>query len=220
MQRKIEFSVGEYYHVYNRGVEKREVFLTHDDRERFLKLLYLANGEKPYVFRLVQGQPLDKINLGNRRVAIGAYTLMPNHFHILVKEVVDGGLSMFMEKLTTGYSMYFNKKNKRVGALFQGRFKAEHVDRDEYLKYLYAYIHLNPVKLIEPEWKEQGIRDIIKAKKYLKEYRYSSYEDYVIGKREASAILSPKEFPDYFEEQRDFAQFIEEWLQYEKDDLG
>ena len=84
---------------------------------------------------------------------------MPNHFHILVKEKIENGISKFMGKLTTGYSMYFNKRYDRTGSLFQGVFKSVHADSDEYLKYLFAYIHLNPIKLINPEWKENGIKD-------------------------------------------------------------
>lgn len=219
MQRKITIAPGEYYHIYNRGVEKRNIFISKDDHERFMRLLYLSNSTKPYVYRLVQGLPLNEIDLGEKRVAIGAYSLMPNHFHLLVREIEDGGISGFMEKLTTGYSMYFNKRNKRVGSLFQGTFKAEHVDTDEYLKYLYAYIHLNPVKLIEPTWKEKGIQNLTRAKKYLESYRYTSYVDYALGKREESAILSPKEFPGYFEKKKDFARFVDEWLDYREEHI-
>lgn len=219
MERRITFAPGEYYHVYNRGVEKRDIFRSEADRLRFQKLLYIANGNNPVVYKLVQGRTLELIDRGEPLVAIGAYCLMPNHFHVLLKEVRDGGLSEFLKKLTTGYSMYFNKTHERVGPLFQSRFKAEHVDNDEYLKYLYSYIHLNPVKLIDPEWKEKGIRDIKKAKKYLEGYHYSSYEDYATGGREESAILSPKEFPDYFEKQGDFAEFVEEWMRYKEENL-
>ncbi len=218
MQRSIEFSEGEYYHIYNRGVDKRNIFLDKGDRDRFVKLLYLSNGTKPFVFRDVQNKDLGNIDRNDPLVAIGAYCLMPNHFHILVKEITEGGITQFMEKLGTAYSMYFNKRSKRTGFLFEGNFKAEHVDRDEYLKYLYAYIHLNPVKLIEPEWKEEGIRDLAKAKSYLEAYRYSSYEDYAMGQREESAILSPKEFPEYFKEEQDFKDFVDEWLLYKKEE--
>ena len=219
MQRKLEFSIGEYYHIYNRGVEKRDIYLDAHDKERMLRLLFVANGIKPFVYRDIQEKSFMDIERGERITAIGAYCMMPNHFHILAKEITDGGISLFMEKLTTAYSMYFNKKNKRTGVLFQGTFKAEHVDNDEYLKYLYSYIHLNPVKLIEPDWKEKGVRDLGKAKKYLEGYRYSSYEDYVTGGREESAILSPAEFPDYFEKQGDFAEFVEEWMRYRKENF-
>jgi len=219
MERKISFAEGEYYHVYNRGVDKREIFLSDDDRNRFIKLLFVGNGDKAFSYKRILGVPLDKLDRGEQLVSIGAYCLMPNHFHLLIKEKKDGNISLFMEKLGTSYAMYFNKKYKRSGSLFQGTFKAEHVNRDEYLKYLYAYIHLNPVKLIEPEWKEKGIRNLSKAKKYLEEYRYSSYEDYAVGKREEFAILTPSEFPDYFEKQGDFAEFVEEWMRYKEENL-
>ncbi len=218
MQRKIEFSVGEYYHVYNRGVEKRDIFMTNADRMRFQKLLYLANGEKPYVFRLVQGQPLYSLDRGDPRVAIGSYVLMPNHFHILVRETKEGGLSTFMEKLGTGYTMYFNKVNKRVGPLFQSRFKARHVDRDEYLKYLFAYIHLNPVKMIDPDWKQNGITDKEAAKSFLKDYQFSSYADLTGEIRPERAILTPEEFPGYFDTPQHFDAFIEDWLAFKDEE--
>jgi putative transposase len=214
MQRNIDFSVGEYYHIYNRGVDKRHIYLDLSDKERMLKLLYVSNGTKPFVYRDIQNKALHEIDRDDQLVAIGAYCMMPNHFHILVKETREGGMTSFMEKLTTAYSMYFNKKSKRTGFLFESNFKAQHVDTDEYLKYLYAYIHLNPVKLIEPEWKESGIRNLPAAQKYLEQYRFSSYADYAMEKREESAILTPSEFPDYFEQEGDFAHFVKDWLDY------
>ena len=220
MQRNIEFSEGEYYHVYNRGVEKREIFLDDRDRRRFMRLLFVANGTKPFKFREIQDKSYSTIDRGDALTAIGAYCLMPNHFHILAKETSEGGISKFMEKLGTGYSMYFNKKNARTGFLFQGNFKAEHVDSDEYLKYLYAYIHLNPVKLIDSNWKIDGIRDRARAERYLSRYDYSSYIDYVsTSVREEKGILAPEEFPGYFERAADFSFFIKEWLEYSRDDL-
>ncbi len=214
MNRKISFAEGEYYHIYNRGVEKRDIFLDNSDRERFQKLLFLCNGSKPIVYRLVQGPTLYGAEKGEPIVAIGAYVLMLNHFHLLLKETRANGITEFMRKLTTGYSMYFNKKYTRVGPLVQGKFKAEHVDNDEYLKYLYAYIHLNPVKLIDSKWKENGITDRKKAERYLKDYRYSSYVDYLGEKREEDAILAQKEFPGYFEGENEFEMYVKDWINY------
>jgi REP-associated tyrosine transposase len=214
MERKIVLAPGEYYHIYNRGVEKRRLFFDDVDRDRFVRLIFLANSDKPFVFRLVQGRPLDEIDVGEKRVAIGAYVLMPNHFHILIKEIKEGGASNFMEKLQTGYSMYFNKKNERVGPLFQGRFKAQHVVRDEHLKYLFAYIHLNPMKLIEPDWKDRGIRSLKRAHRYIENYRHSSYLDYAGMVREERRILSPEEFPEYFSDPLEFGKFISDWLSF------
>ena len=214
MQRKIVFAEGEYYHVYNRGVDQREIFLGDQDYERFLKLLYVSNGNRSFKFRDIQNIKLDHIDRGEPLVAIGAYALMPNHFHILVKEIQEGGISQFMGKLTTSYSMYFNTISERTGALFEGRFKAQHVDNDEYMKYLYAYIHLNPVKLIEPKWKDFGLKNKGGAKKFLEQYRYSSYPEYTQREREEKLTLTKDEFPDYFSINHEFADFVHDWLAF------
>lgn len=218
MNRKTVFAPGEYYHVYNRGVEKRNVFTTDEDRKRFQRLLYLCNGEKPIIYRLVQGLTLYNTDVGKRLTAVGAYVLMPNHFHLLLKETKEGGISGFLQKLTTGYAMYFNKKYDRVGPLFQGAFKAEHANKDEYLKYLFAYIHLNPIKSVDPGWGEKHIRDAAKAKAHLKEYPFSSYPDLAGKKRPEGAILGSKEFPGYFSNKVEFDDLVEEWMNYEDEE--
>jgi putative transposase len=218
MERRFTFAEGEYYHVYNRGVEKRNIFNEDRDRERFLRLLFAANGDLPYKYEDIKNLPFLKIKRGEPLVAIGAFCLMPNHFHFLVKEIREKGLSKFMEKLTTGYSSYFNKKHDRVGPLFQGRFKAEHVDEDEYLKYLYSYIHLNPVKMFDAHWKEKGITDRVAAKKYLDNYRYSSYLEYTGVLREEGAILTSTEFPEYFLGSHEFEGFVDDWLAFKTED--
>jgi len=146
---------------------------------------------------------------------------MPNHFHLLIREREEGGITKFMGKLGTGYSMYFNKKYERTGGLFEGRFKARHVDSDRYLKYLFAYIHLNPVKMIEPQWKEVGITNHTHVKKYIDEYEYSSYPDHGGIEREEKLILNTNVFPRYFNKKVDFTKFIDQWLVYvsEQDSL-
>ena len=214
MQRKINFSVGEFYHIYNRGTEKRDIFIDDLDRERFLKLLYVSNGITPFVFRdFPIGLSYVDFDRGKPLVAIGAYCLMPNHFHILVREVNEGGISKFTKKLGTGYSMYFNKKYSRTGSLFEGPFKAVHVNNDEYLKYLFSYIHLNPVKNLYSDWKETNIlSEVEKKKKYLDSYKYSSYLDYIGIPRKEKKLLDTEKFPEYFSLKNDFNTFITEWL--------
>lgn len=214
MNRTFDFSLGEFYHIYSRGVDKRIIFLETCDKERFIKLLYLCNGEKPIVYKSIQGETLDKIDVGKKIVSIGAYCLMDNHFHILLKEIEEGGISKFMMKLLTAYSMYFNKKYKRTGSLFESEFKAKHLDTDEYLKYILSYIHLNPIKMIQPDWKENGIEDKIKAKSFLNNYNYSSYLDYLGENREEGFIVDKKGLPEYFDEFKDFENFIDEWLTF------
>jgi len=216
MARKINFALGEFYHLYNRGTEKRNIFLTKRNHERFLSLLYLCNGSLP-VDAYFQGETIGEakeIERGEHIVNICAYCLMPNHFHLLVREVVDGGISRFMQKLSTGYTMYFNNLHERTGALFQGRFKSTHVQNDRYLKYLIAYIHLNPVKLIEPKWKESGIQNRGIVARFLEEYSYSSYFDYLGRSRDEKIILTKEALPDYFEKPGSFKAHVTEWLNY------
>lgn len=196
MERKEKFEQGEFYHVYNRGVEKRTIFQTPADYKRFMALLYLANSDKVIQFRNnFSKTTLDEIvkqERGEQLVAIGAYCLMPNHFHILLTPLVDGGISKFMLKLQTGYSMYFNKKNDRVGALFQGVFKSQHLNNDRYFRYIYAYIHLNPAKLKNPKWKTQSKKFMNTIKKFIAEYAYSSLREYLL---ENNKIINPLPFP-------------------------
>lgn len=214
MNRKFNFSIEEFYHVYNRGTEKRPIFLDKSDYYRFEKLLYLCNSEKSIVFRDVSVGGVYEHDRGETIVDVGAYCLMPNHFHLLLREKTETGISIFMQKVLTAYSSYFNKKYGRTGSLFEGVFKATHADTDEYLKYLFSYIHLNPVKIIDPKWKENGITDRKAAKKYLAGYSHSSYLDYMGTKREESRILNKDAFPQYFVEFNDFSQFIDEWLSF------
>lgn len=220
MNRKISFTEGEYYHIYCRGVEKRNIFLDDKDRNRFQSLLFLCNGTNPVIYKLVQGSTLYRTDVGEKIVAIGAYKLMPNHIHLLVKEISEGGITEFMRKINTAYSMYFNKKYERVGPLFQGTFGAQHIVQDEHLKYLFAYIHLNLIKLIEPKWKDNGIKDFKRAMKYLDSYIFSSYLSYCGELSEEGNILSKKEFPDYFSEKYSFKKFINDWLAFNVKDFN
>jgi putative transposase len=147
----------ELYHVYNRGVEKRDIFMDEADRYRFVHNLYEFNDENPasnvsYYFDKRSGTVQPIIHKGRREsrnplVDILVFTLMPNHFHLLLRQKKENGISRFMQKLGTGYSMYFNKKHERVGGLFQGKFKAVHVNEEAHFIHLPHYIHTNPLEL-------------------------------------------------------------------------
>lgn len=226
MLRTFDFSLGSYYHIYNRGVDKRIIFLDKQDHERFVKLLYICNSKNRFdfdnTFSKDQRRDLKEIDRGQQLVAIGAWCLMPNHFHLLLKENLEdrppsggSGISLFMKKLLTAYSMYFNNKYFRRGALFEGNFKAKHLDYDQYLKYQYTYIHLNPIGIIDKGWKKKEIADKIKAKKFLSEYKYSSYKDCVGEEREEDVILDKNTFPEYFSTRIDFEDMIDEWINFD-----
>lgn len=214
--RTFEFANGEFYHVYNRGVEKRTIYLDQNDYQRFQELLYVANTTKPTDIRSIARthENVYEWDRGETLVAIGAYCLMPNHFHILLTPRQEQGVSLFMNKLGTSYSMYFNKKYERTGALFEGKFKARHVDSDEYVKYLFSYIHLNPVKLVQSDWKEKGIADREEAYRYVSQFRYSSLMDLQHRHRPEQGIVETEPFPEYFETVALQKSELLEWLGY------
>src|SRR3990167_5375835 len=158
---------GSYYHIYNRGVEKRIVFLDRWDYLRFLETInFYRKTPTPMklsdfrrgVIRLKKQE--DQTDL----VKIFCYSLMPNHFHLLVQQLEEKGISIFMRKVSDSYTKYFNTKYKRVGSLFQGAFKAKLVESDEYLLQLSKYIHRNAFPL--KEWEGRV-------------YPYSSYGYYL-----------------------------------------
>src|SRR3989344_3887322 len=147
------FATGHIYHVYNRGVEKRKVFLNERDYLRFVAGLYIFNDTTP---ALNAGRSLIESSIEvrlqsekkKRLVEIIAFCLMPNHYHLLLRQRVDGGITEFMRKLGGGYVNYFNLKHQRVGPLFQGKFKSVLISDESQFMYIPFYIHLNPVDLI------------------------------------------------------------------------
>jgi len=197
----------EYYHIYNRGNGKNKIFLDDEDYDRFVKLLYICNSENEFKFR--SSIVRNKINAfdferGVPLVSLLAWVLMPNHLHlVLISPRSDLGegynpISEFMRKLSTSYVMYFNRKYGRTGSLFEGKFKSKHIGEENYFNYIFSYTHLNPVKLIQKNWKEKGIIDEKKAIEFLKGYKYSSFQDYFSLKRKQGEIIDKNFLPEYF----------------------
>ena len=184
MANRKPIEVDEWYHCYNRGVDKRKVFLEERDYERLLLHMFLGKRSRPIQLFNENDHRLETIlketdkATGPDIVEIGAYALMPNHFHFVLKEVREGGIALFMQKVFTGYTMYFNQKNERTGALFAGTFKSNHIADDQYLKRLISYVHLNPAELFEPGWKESR-GSLSKVEKGLREYPYSSLPEFM-----------------------------------------
>ena len=193
--RKITFATDCYYHIYNRGVEKRAIFQGNKDYKRFLLGLQEFNTSQPTEIRNIpptkpEAEPPEK-EPPEKLVDIVCFCLMPNHYHLIIKQSVSNGITQFMHKLGTGYAMYFNKKWARSGILFEGNFKAKLIETDEYLLHLSRYIHINPRARINPGWKETGIKDTEVVKKFLQEYRWSSYPVYI--KKLQSNIISSED---------------------------
>jgi len=140
MRRREKITIGEYYHIFNRGVEKRIIFRQKADYNRFIKSLEFFNTNSP-----IEMRSEEKISpkSDERLVDVVAYCINSNHFHLLLKENKENGIVTFMKKVCTGYAMYFNKKNDRSGVLFQGRFKSVHMDSNDLLLYISAYVNCN-----------------------------------------------------------------------------
>ena len=137
--REIKPAEKEFYHLYNRGVDKRKIFLEQRDLERFLAGMDQFNTLKS-IGSLGRGH---SVSTEPKLVKLIAYCLNQNHFHLILEQVANKGIERFMHKLGMGYAKYFNTKYKRSGALFQGKYQVRHVDSNEYLLHLSAYINLN-----------------------------------------------------------------------------
>ena len=221
---KPKFVNDHIYHIYNRGVEKRTIFLKENDYFRFVHDLYEFNDEAPalniYYKSSINNQSYEveprKIWKERKEKAprtllvdILAFCLMKNHFHLLLRQRADNGIVRFMQKLGTGYTMYFNTTYERVGHLFQGRFKAVLIDKDEHLLHLPFYIHANPLDIVISGWEEKKFK-IEKAEKFLESYRWSSYPDY-IGKKNFPSVTQREFLMKYFK--GNFKAEMRNWLE-------
>lgn len=216
---KPQFVNGEFYHLYNRGVEKRQIFLDNDDHFRFVHDLFEFNDKSSannlYYYRLpslksYEVQP-HKISKRGLLVEIIAFCLMPNHFHLFLRQVANNGIVRFMQKLGTGYTMYFNKKYQRVGGLFQGRFRAVLIKKQSHFLYLPHYIHLNPLDIYMPSWRERKIGNPQKAFKFIESYRWSSFLDHT-GKKNLPSIISANLFKKIYGTPTEYRKSLKEWI--------
>lgn len=189
-----------YHHIYNRGAHKEAVFGDASDYFRMLKLLYIANNAESFELSWFRNRNVFEVERKHLLVDIVAYCLMPNHFHIALREREPGGITKFIHKLATGYSGYINRKYEHSGTLWQGTYNNKPVNDEIYIRKLINYIHLNPYALKEPEMtKEARAEHLDEAIEYSKTYQFSSFPEYLGLDRQQSAILS-KEQVDIFRE--------------------
>ncbi|MFA5747069.1 MAG: transposase [Candidatus Paceibacterota bacterium] len=228
-KRRIEFISGEIYHVMVRGIEKRDIFMDDQDYWRGIFSLYEFNNSRSVVMRgrrenrkkylseaVEAGRSPASTSFREEFVSVLAFVFMPNHIHLLLRQEKEGGVSGFLQKLNTGYVKYFNEKYKRVGPLFQGRFKAMHIENNEYLKTIFVYIHTNPLAIIEPGWKEKGISDVKRSKEFLKEYRWSSYLDY-LGIYNFPSVTQRDLLHNIMGGKEGIKDFVDTWIGYKKE---
>jgi putative transposase len=209
----------EYYHLYSRGVEKRKIFIQKSDYERFMALLYIMNQSEAFhfanflkihkfeeIFEAPRSQPL---------VSILAFTLLPNHFHILIYEKEQGGITKFMGRLLTAYSMYFNLKYERSGPLFTHPFRSQHISDESQFLWIFSYLHLNAMGTIKKDFKQKGIGDPAVAEKFLRSYKYSSYHEYNGVDRPESKILDLTMIPEYLLKSEFNMEKYKDWFERE-----
>ncbi|MEK7503796.1 MAG: transposase [Patescibacteria group bacterium] len=190
---------GEIYHIVTRAIEGLKLFRDEKDYFRMISDLFAFNNVHPIssTHRWQINKSPSRTFLANMEgrkllVEILAFCLMPNHVHLLVRQLQDGGISKFMRKIGAGYSAYYNQRYKRMGHVFQGRYRLVHIENDKQLYTIFVYIHTNPVAIIFSNWKEGGIQDAKKAIDFVKNYKWSSYPDYLESKNFPS--LTNREF--------------------------
>ncbi len=185
-----------YYHIYNRGVEKRQIFLDDQDYAVFLSLLkrYLSGEDyKDHLGRVYEDLSAE--------VELLAFCLMPNHFHLLLYQSTEQGMTRLLRRAMTSYSMYFNRKYKRVGTLFQDRFKASRITENEYLQHISRYMHLNPKDYKTWEFSSLSYYFDHKKAKWLK-------PDKILG------MFTPGEYKKFMTDYEDHKKVMDE-LKYE-----
>ena len=203
MTRKIALYTDGIFHIYNRGVDKRDIVGGNKDLLRLLETLSFYRFERKIKFSVINSSttPLSELSsdkLSDKKIVeIINYCIMPNHFHITLKQVTDSGIATFMHRIGTSYTNFFNTKYERTGALFQGTFKAVPVETEEQLLHLSRYIHLNPMKSSHLS---------VSNTKELISYPWSSYPEY-LGKTK-NEICDKGIVLDSFKNSRDYEKFI------------
>lgn len=201
---------GEYYHIYNRGVASQPTYFLKKDYQRFLNTLqyYRFNNLSLRLSHFLNGSEEERnklmkkfLHIDNKSVDIIAFCLMPNHFHLLLKQITDNGISKFMKKVGDSYTRYFNTRHVRVGPLFQGAFKVTHISNDEQLIHISRYIHLNPL-----------VSYVIKEQELLT-YPWSSLTYYLSGD---ISFVNSKEVLVFFKSPDIYLKFILDQADYGK----
>lgn len=209
-QRFTPLVIGQFYHIFNRGVEKRPTFTNAREYNHFLETISYYRAVTPPI-RLSRFLTLRKndreylltdLSKSPKLIFIHCYVFMPNHFHLLLSQIVENGISIFMKRVSDSYTRYFNTKNERVGPLFQGQFKAVRIESAEQLLHVSRYIHLNPYTSY-----------IVRTLDEMLNYPWSSLREYRGGGREVCHI---KEILDYFKTYEAYEEFLKNQADYQR----
>lgn len=227
--RKEQFANREIYHIVLRGIDDNLIFKDINDYYRGIFSIYELNNTKSITIkdrRKIRAIIKKKLSRGpssgqspserderDKLVEVFSFTFMPNHLHLLLRQIKDDGITKFMSKVGTGYGGYFNRKYGRKGYVFQNRFSAVHMETEEQLKNVFVYIHTNSISLIEPNWKEKGIKNPEEVIKFLENYKWSSYQDY-IGKKNFPSVTDRDFILKIMGGEKGCKEFVEYWIRY------
>jgi len=217
----------EIYHIVLRGASDSLIFLNKDDYYRGVFSLFEFNDKQMVSIRDRRRARIYAKKFGNKEfsatrkilVEILAFCFMPNHIHLLLRQIKDNSITDFMRKFGTGYALYFNKKHKRQGHLFQSKFKAVHIKNDRQLNVIFNYIHTNPISLLEPNWKEKGTQAPKKANDFINDYKWSSYQDY-IGQKNFPSVTERNFLSEMMGGTVGCKKSVQDWIGHKKEVLG
>lgn len=206
-------------HALNRGVDKRTIFLDDQDRFRFIHDLFEFNNQEKvkntfYFFKKssdIERRYIDSPTSRKLLVDVHAFCLMSNHYHLLISPKTENAIPQFMQKINMGYSKYFNEKYKRQGTLFEGRYKSVAITDESHFNHIPYYIHLNPLDLIAPEWRENELKNYKKALEFLNSYRWSSHLDY-LGNKNFPSVTQRDSLLEIFGSSEEYKKSINQWL--------
>jgi len=223
--RKQHFANDEIYHITLRAIDDNLIFKDISDYYRGIFSIYEFNNTNPVIIRerrrsiahskkIYRGPTSVNFDKREKMVDLLVFCFMPNHIHLLARQSKDSGITEFIRKIGTGYSGYFNKKYKRKGHFFQNRFYSVHIKNDEQLRTVFAYIHTNPLSIIDSDWKKIRIENSDKYLNFLKkEYRWSSCFDY-LGNKNFPSVTEREFITDLLGGKQGCENFIKYWIEY------
>ncbi|MEK7562443.1 MAG: transposase [Patescibacteria group bacterium] len=231
-KRKEQFTTGETYHIVMRALDNNLIFKDINDYFRGIFSIYeFNNADSVEIWkrrrdRIVEKKREKSGDIGSppildgrdKLVEILAFCFMPNHIHLILKQIKDGGISKFMQKTGIGLGKYFNRKYERKGHVFQDAFKSVYLESDNQFMATVSYVFTNPIALIEPGWKELGIRNHSTQEviKFLEGYKWSSYQD-CIGIENFPSVTERDFLLEMMNGTNGLKQIVSEWVERKKD---
>lgn len=218
--RKTLFVPGEYYHIYNRTIQNTPDFKDNKQAERLAQSFLISNStNSSRAFQFLRNNKnasledaLKITKEGEKLVDILCYSIMPDHYHLLIKELKENGISSFIRKCNISIAKYVNIKNDRRGALFEGRFNAKHISDNNYLRHLSLYINLNPLDIISGrEWRIGELKDWLSKKGKLINYPWSSARAFLDDEYDDPIISGTEIILDQFDNRKDYELFLQDW---------